>query len=250
MISRRGKIVLIYLISSLMLFGMSAFLFGRQERIAQSPIGAEAIESLSVYSENQKGPNNPEDYDANKASENGKEPGVQEAMRKTYQTEEGRIKSELALVGIKSEEGSYEDRNQSKEGKPKSLKDFPSPIQAVPIKTAGNYYSESLQAYLFHAGTDYAQGEGAVIRVKHPGKVIYAGPDPILGQIVELDCGDDWRVIYGGLENLRVKEGDQVTVNEAIGQVGYYPEADGVKSQPQLHFEVWQGDEVQIPNVE
>lgn len=130
----------------------------------------------------------------------------------------------------------------------KSIKDFQSPIQGGLIKTAGNYYSEALQAYLFHAGTDYAQTEGAVIRVKHSGKVIYAGPDPILGQKVELDCGEDWSVIYGGLENLRVKEGDQVEVNQAIGQVGYYANADGVKDQPQLHFEVWHGDEVQIPS--
>lgn len=248
MISRRGRIVLTYLISSLVLFGMSAFLFGRQEQINQSPIGVET--TGNVYMENQKSPNNPEVHEANKASESGKESGIQVDSMKTFQTEEDRIKSELSLVGIESEESSNEDQNQSKENKPKSLRDFPSPIQAVPIKPAGNYYSESLQAYLFHAGTDYAQGEGAVIRVKHPGKVIYAGSDPILGQKVELDCGDDWRVIYGGLEKLRVKEGDLVTVNEAIGQVGYYPNADGVKNRPQLHFEVWHGDEVQIPNVE
>lgn len=242
--SWRWRIVLAYLVVGAVLFGTSAFFFGKQEMISNLPTGREVIGQ--AYEEKQKVT---DDLEGIEDSE-----GVKDSNY-TFQSEEARIKSELALVGIRSEEsplkgaalaGIAKDIN-SKNAEAKSINDFPSPVQGVPIKVTGNYYSESLRAYLFHAGTDYAQSEGAVIRLKHSGKVIYAGLDPILGGKVEIDCGQDWSVIYGGLENLRVKEGDQVEVHQAIGQVGYYPGADGVKEQPQLHYEVWHGDEVQLP---
>lgn len=129
----------------------------------------------------------------------------------------------------------------------KFIEAFPSPIQGKPLREAGEYYSEELETTLFHAGTDFAQAEGAVIRVKYAGRVNYAGPDPFLGHKVELDCGDDWRAVYGGLKNLRVKEGDWVEVDQAIGQIGYYPDVYGDIEQTHLHYEVWHGDLVQVP---
>lgn len=129
----------------------------------------------------------------------------------------------------------------------KTLEDFPSPIRGEPLRVAGEYYSDELETTLFHPGSDYAQAEGAVIRVKHEGRVVYAGADPFLGHKVEVDCGDDWSVVYGGLKNLRVKEGDWVEVDQAIGQIGYYPDIFGNIEQTHLHYEVWQGDFVQIP---
>lgn len=130
--------------------------------------------------------------------------------------------------------------------KPKlSVKDFPSPAQGEHLREVGNYYSENLDTYLFHAGTDYALPEGAVIRATHGGKVTFAGADPILGEKVEIDCGENWRVVYGGLENLRVHEGDLIERNDVLGQIGYYPGADGVNDRTQLHYEVWNGDEAQ-----
>ncbi|WP_018212076.1 murein hydrolase activator EnvC family protein [Desulfitobacterium hafniense] len=128
----------------------------------------------------------------------------------------------------------------------RTLEDFPSPIQGKPLRVAGEYYSEELGTTLFHSGTDYAQAEGAVIRVKHAGRVTYAGPDPFLGHKVEVDCGEDWSVIYGGLKNLRVKEGDWVEVDQAIGQIGYYPDIFGNIEQTHLHYEVRHGDLVQV----
>ena len=128
-----------------------------------------------------------------------------------------------------------------------TIRDFPSPVQGSPLRKAGNYYCEALQTYLFHAGTDFAQAEGAVIRATHGGTVLFVGPDPLLGQKVVLDCGEGWIVTYGGLDNLRVQVGDRIEKSQALGQVGYYPGADGVGDQSQLHYEVWHGDEVQIP---
>lgn len=128
----------------------------------------------------------------------------------------------------------------------KCVDDFPCPVQIEPLRGVGNYYSENLKAYLFHAGADYPQAEGAMIRATHGGKVTYAGADPILGQKVEIDCGDNWRVVYGGIENLRVKTGDEIKENDIVGQVGYYSGADGISDRTQLHYEVWKGNEAQI----
>lgn len=242
--SWRWRTVLAYLVLGAVLFGTSAFFFGKQEKIDNLPTATEVIGQS--YEENQK---------ATEDIENVEDLELVKNSNDSFPSEEARIKSELALVGISSEENSIKSMTledkvlkgvDSKNAEAKSIKDFPSPVQGVLIKAAGNYYSEPLQAYLFHAGADYVQSEGAVIRVKHSGKVTYAGIDPILGGKVEIDCGEDWSVIYGGIENFRVKEGDQVEVNQAIGQIGYYPGAEGVKDQPQLHYEVWHGDEVQL----
>ena len=128
-----------------------------------------------------------------------------------------------------------------------SIEDFPSPVHGSILRNVGNYYSESLQDYLFHAGTDYAEAEGTIIRATHGGKVIAIGLDSILGQKVILDCGDGWIVTYGGLDNLRVQDGETLVTQQVLGQVGFFPGAEGRSAQPQLHYEIWHGNEVQRP---
>lgn len=147
---------------------------------------------------------------------------------------------------IRPEETNKADADKQEQKAKLSVKDFPSPATGEHIREVGNYYSENLDTYLFHAGTDYALPEGAVIRATHEGKVTFAGADPILGEKVEIDCGENWRVVYGGLENLRVHQGDVIEQNEVLGQIGYYPGADGVNDRTQLHYEVWNGDKAQV----
>ncbi|MFZ3131934.1 MAG: M23 family metallopeptidase [Desulfosporosinus sp.] len=124
-------------------------------------------------------------------------------------------------------------------------KNFPCPVHGRLLRNVGNYYSEAFDNYLFHAGVDYAEPEGTMIRATHGGKVIFSGADPILGQKVTLDCGEGWLVTYGSLDNLRVQVGETVEIQDALGQVGFYSAAESESDQPQLHYEVWHGDEVQ-----
>ena len=131
--------------------------------------------------------------------------------------------------------------------RPFSIKDFPSPVQGNLLRGVGNYYSEALENYIFHAGLDYAEPEGTMIRATHGGRVVSIGLDPILGQKVILDCGDGWLVTYGGLDNLRVQVGETVVTQGALGQVGFFPGSEGQNGQTQLHYEVWHGNEVQRP---
>ena len=124
-------------------------------------------------------------------------------------------------------------------------KDFPCPVQGSPLRWPGNYYAGAFDSYLFHAGTDYAEPEGTVIRATHGGKVIFSGEDPILGHKVTLDCGQGWLVTYGGLVNLQVQVGQTIETQAALGQVGLFKAGESESDQPQLHYEVWHGDEVQ-----
>lgn len=135
-----------------------------------------------------------------------------------------------------------DEQNNTDKAKSKlTIKDFPSPAQVEPLRGVDNYFSENLNSYIFHAGRDYPLAEGAMIRATHGGKVTFAGADPILGQKVEIDCGEDWRVVYGGLDNLRVQQGEIIQKNDVLGQIGYYSGADGINDRTQLHYEVWQG---------
>jgi len=122
--------------------------------------------------------------------------------------------------------------------------DFPCPAQGRILRSVGNYYSEELDKYLFHAGVDYAEPEGTMIRATHGGIVIFSGADHILGQKVTLECGEGWQVTYGGLINLRVQVGETVETHDALGQVGLYTTGEWESDQPHLHYEVWQGDSV------
>lgn len=137
--------------------------------------------------------------------------------------------------------------NESSAKETLSIKDFPSPVQGKILRNVGNYYSDNLDSYILHAGTDYAEPEGTIIRATHSGKVVSAGPDLFLGQKVTLDCGDGWRITYGGLENLRVHQGDIVEAHDLLGQVGFSPGADGTNGQSQLHYEIWHENIVQKP---
>lgn len=129
----------------------------------------------------------------------------------------------------------------------KNLKDFPCPVKGQVLRSIGNYYCEAFNTYLFHAGIDFAEPEGTIIRTTYGGKVIYSGADPLLGQKVTLDCGDGWIITYGGLDNLRVEIGQTVGTQDALGQVGLSTIVESESDQPHLHYEVWHRDEVQRP---
>ena len=138
-------------------------------------------------------------------------------------------------------------KNDQEIPREQNLKDFPCPVHGSLMRSVGNYYFEAFDNYVFHAGMDYAEPEGTMIRATHGGKVVFSGADPILGQKVTLDCGEGWLVTYGGLVNLRVQVGKTVETHDALGQVGLFSAAESESDQPQLHYEVWHGDEVQSP---
>lgn len=174
---------------------------------------------------------------------------AQVVSRTTQDAQDNQVtvsKSSIKVQEIQEEQGLLLEQSNLSE-KPLNIKDFPSPVQGKILRCIGNYYLETSGDYLYHTGVDYAEPEGTMIRATHGGKVVSLGIHPLLGQKVTLDCGEGWLVTYGGLDNLRVQDGETVVTQGALGQVGFFPGTEGQSNQSQLHYEVWHGDEIQRP---
>ena len=195
----------------------------------------------------EKSISDPTDPTAQTVSSNTIQDVEDSGVARALQIQTAQPTSEDVQTGLSNGSQKGQEMNEDY-NKPQTIKDFPSPVQGKIMRGIGNYYSDNFQNYLFHAGIDYAEPEGTVIRATHGGKVISIGLDPILGQKVTLDCGDGWQVTYGGLDNLRVQDGETVVTQGVVGQVGFFPGAEGQYNQPQLHFEVWHNNEVQKPS--
>ena len=85
-----------------------------------------------------------------------------------------------------------------------------------------------------HPGLDIAVAAGSYVRAAADGRVSNAGQDPVYGNFVLLDHGNDYQTMYGHASELFVREGDVVRRNEVIALSG----STGRSTAPHLHFEV------------
>jgi murein DD-endopeptidase MepM/ murein hydrolase activator NlpD len=87
----------------------------------------------------------------------------------------------------------------------------------------------------YHYGTDFGGGVGIEIWAPAPGKVVYAGPFEIRGNVTIIDHG--WGIYTGYFHQseILVAVGDQVEIGQVIGLVG----GTGRVSGAHLHWEVW-----------
>lgn len=87
----------------------------------------------------------------------------------------------------------------------------------------------------FHAGIDIAGPLGDPIGAFMAGRVTYAGETSWgFGKHVEIDNGHHITSIYGHMDSLSVKQGDQVEVGTILGTRG----STGWSTGPHLHFEI------------
>jgi murein DD-endopeptidase MepM/ murein hydrolase activator NlpD len=90
-----------------------------------------------------------------------------------------------------------------------------------------------------HDGIDFAVRTGDMIRASASGTVIFAGPGGRrFGTLVVVDHGNGWHTAYGNLARATVKAGDPIKAGERLGIGGLA----GAATQPEVHFEVRQGD--------
>lgn len=76
------------------------------------------------------------------------------------------------------------------------------------------------------------------VRAVYPGRVVFAGPSHV-GDAVILEHGGGWYTVYGSLDHLEVKVGEELRERGRLGWVLRY----GSK-QPSLHFEIRNGDKL------
>lgn len=85
-----------------------------------------------------------------------------------------------------------------------------------------------------HRGIDIAGPLGSAVRAVAAGKVLFAGPDDKLGNLVVIDHGQGWATAYAKLQKVTVTKGDKARAGERVGLLGN----SGENPRTELHFEV------------
>lgn len=88
-------------------------------------------------------------------------------------------------------------------------------------------------------GLDLAVLPGQRILSAGSGTVLFAGMEPMYGQLVIVDHGCGWVTAYGFVGQITVREGDMVTFRERIG-------VNGTKNR-KLHFQLRKDNEPRDP---
>jgi len=86
----------------------------------------------------------------------------------------------------------------------------------------------------FHRGLDISASRGTSVVAPADGTVYFAGDGGEYGNTVILDHGHEMRSLYGHLQEIRVKQGQQVARGQIIALTGN----TGRTSGPHLHYEI------------
>ena len=108
---------------------------------------------------------------------------------------------------------------------------------ALPLKawtTQTDRYGAPRGAGLIHGGIDLAVAGHTPVSSACAGAVASAGYSASYGNNVVVDCGDGWSTLYAHLSQMRVLQGDAVTVETILGLTG----STGYSTGEHLHFEI------------
>ncbi len=110
------------------------------------------------------------------------------------------------------------------------------PLQMAYRETSGfGYRSDPFnQRTAFHEGADLAAFTGAPIVATAPGTVTYAGTKGGYGRVVEVDHGSGFKTVYGHMNSINVKQGQEVVIGSKLGTMG----STGRSTGPHLHYEI------------
>ena len=97
----------------------------------------------------------------------------------------------------------------------------------------------------FHAGLDFATGEGTAVRATAPGAVVSAGWKGGYGKVVEIRHAGGVSTRYGHLSAILVAAGETVQAGAVIGRVG----STGRSTGPHLHYETRRAGKAVNPTI-
>jgi murein DD-endopeptidase MepM/ murein hydrolase activator NlpD len=95
------------------------------------------------------------------------------------------------------------------------------------------------QTARFHRGIDIAAPTGAPIRAAQPGTVVFSGHLGGYGNTIILEHAGGYRALYGHASRNLVKEGELISAEQVIGEVG----SSGRSTGTHLHFELQKSGE-------
>lgn len=96
-----------------------------------------------------------------------------------------------------------------------------------------------------HQGIDIRAPGGTEVYPIANGVVTNAGTDPKGGNVVNVMHDNNVKTYYAHLSSVKVKKGDKVTKDTAIGTIGDSGNAKG--TAPHCHFQVWQNGQLTDP---
>lgn len=109
------------------------------------------------------------------------------------------------------------------------------PLSAYGLASPYGLRRDPLNGQLaMHSGLDMAAPQGAEVRARAPGKVVFAARNGFYGNMVELDHGHGLRTRYGHMSAISVKVGQTINVRDKLGAVG----STGRSTGPHLHYEI------------
>ncbi len=86
----------------------------------------------------------------------------------------------------------------------------------------------------FHQGLDISARRGTDVCAPADGVVVFAGREGGFGRVIRISHGFGYTTVYGHLDKMLVKAGDEVGRGELIGLIG----SSGRSTGPHLHYEV------------
>jgi Ca2+-binding RTX toxin-like protein len=122
----------------------------------------------------------------------------------------------------------------------KTANAFRQPLGAGYTRTSDD--NDKLSGGKYHVGEDWAGKAGGRVSSAASGVVISAGPAGTWGNLVvvehTLPDGNKVTSIYGHLDKVYVKAGQEVGIGDQLGTVG----STGNSTGPHLHFSIYAGD--------
>ena len=114
------------------------------------------------------------------------------------------------------------------------------PVESVHVTSSFGWRTDPVSGagVRLHKGVDFRGRVGDLVLSIGDGTVAFAGHDPLLGNLVIVDHGDDVTSLYGHLSDVLVHEGVPLEAGAAIGLVGN----TGRSEAPHLHLTVKLGD--------
>lgn len=107
-------------------------------------------------------------------------------------------------------------------------------------------YFKTLAQYKYNPGLVIGAKEGTAVKAAANGRVVSVTKDDELGQMVTMEIGDEYTVIYGQLKDVSVKKGSDVKEGQTIGKIAkptkYYAEEGS-----NLYLQVKEGEETVDP---
>lgn len=108
------------------------------------------------------------------------------------------------------------------------------PVRGILSSPFGVRTSPFTETDVFHHGVDVPGDMGTPVMSSAAGKVVRAGFESLIGNVVAIDHGNGFVTLYGHLSEIRVATGEVVDRGQVIGAVGNTGRSTG----PHLHYEV------------